>query len=190
MLEALITSKTRIKLLLKFFLNPISEGYLRGLSTEFGESTNAIRLELNRLEEAGLLTSDSSGHKKMFHANQQHPLFNDIQNIIRKYVGMDKIIEKVVNHLGEPQDVYLIGDLAKGHDSKELHILIIGENINQEYLDQLCHKAQKLISRKISAQLMTTQDFQEQKPELLKKPLLKVWTRSNENTYLRSYVFT
>ena len=182
MLEALITSKTRIKLLLKFFLNPVSEAYLRGLSTEFGESTNSIRLELNRLEEAGLLESDSSGHKKMFHANQKHPLFNDIQNIIHKYVGMDKIIDKVVNHLGEPQDVYLLGDLAMGHDSKELHILIVGEDIDQEYLDQLCQKAQKLISRKISAELMCNQDFQEQKEELLKNPLLKVWTHSNEDT--------
>lgn len=180
MLEALITSKTRIKLLLKFFLNPISEGYLRGLSTEFGESTNSIRLELNRLEEAGLLESDSSGHKKMFHANQRHPLFNDIQNIIHKYVGMDKIIEKVVNYLGEPEEVYLIGDLAKGHDSKELHILIIGENIDKDYLDQLCKKTQKLISRKIFAELMNKQEFEEQQPKLINENLLKVWTNTEE----------
>jgi len=31
MLQALITSKTRIKLMLKFFLNTSSTGYLRGL---------------------------------------------------------------------------------------------------------------------------------------------------------------
>ncbi|HIO73555.1 MAG TPA: ArsR family transcriptional regulator, partial [Flavobacteriales bacterium] len=44
MLDSLITSKTRVKLLLKFFLNPNTSAYLRGLSTEFGESTNAVRL--------------------------------------------------------------------------------------------------------------------------------------------------
>jgi len=38
MLEALITSKTRIKLMPKFFLNSASTGYLRGLASEFGES--------------------------------------------------------------------------------------------------------------------------------------------------------
>ena len=58
MLDSLITSKTRIKLLLKFFLNSSMKAYLRGLAEEFGESTNAIRLELNHLEEAGLLKSE------------------------------------------------------------------------------------------------------------------------------------
>ena len=51
MLDTLITSKTRIKLLLKFFLNAQTKSYLRSLEGEFGESTNAIRLELNKFEE-------------------------------------------------------------------------------------------------------------------------------------------
>jgi DNA-binding GntR family transcriptional regulator len=58
MLDTLVTSKTRLKLILKFFLNPGSRAYLRGLAEEFGESSNAVRLELNRFEEAGLLESD------------------------------------------------------------------------------------------------------------------------------------
>ena len=37
---------------MKFFLNPTTQAYLRGLAAEFGESTNSIRLELNRLEKA------------------------------------------------------------------------------------------------------------------------------------------
>ena len=53
MIETLISSKTRIKLLLKFFLNSNTTAYLRGLEEEFGESTNSIRLELNRFEKAG-----------------------------------------------------------------------------------------------------------------------------------------
>ena len=56
MIETLISSKTRIKLLLKFFLNSNTTSYLRSLESEFGESTNAIRVELNRLENAGMLS--------------------------------------------------------------------------------------------------------------------------------------
>ncbi len=74
MLETLISSKTRIKLLLKFFLNSKTTSYLRGLESEFGDSTNAIRLELNRLEKAGMLTAFMQGNKKMFTANTDHPL--------------------------------------------------------------------------------------------------------------------
>ena len=71
MLDTLITSKTRIKLLLKFFLNSNSSSYLRGLESEFGESSNAIRLELNKFEKAGLLTTTTNGNKKMFKADRK-----------------------------------------------------------------------------------------------------------------------
>ena len=77
MLETLISSRTRIKLLLKFFLNAQSKGYLRSLEHEFGESTNAIRLELNKFEEAGMLSSESEGNKKVYRANPKHPLFEN-----------------------------------------------------------------------------------------------------------------
>jgi predicted transcriptional regulator len=72
MIETLISSKTRIKLLLKFFLNSETTSYLRHLESEFGESTNAIRLELNKLEEAGMLNSQFEGNKKIYQANKQH----------------------------------------------------------------------------------------------------------------------
>ena len=55
MIETLISSKTRVKLLFKFFLNKETTAYLRGLENEMGESTNAIRIELNKFEKAGLL---------------------------------------------------------------------------------------------------------------------------------------
>jgi DNA-binding transcriptional regulator PaaX len=64
MIETLISSKTRIKLLLKFFLNSNTTAYLRSLEEEFGESTNSIRIELNRFEKAGFLASHSQANKK------------------------------------------------------------------------------------------------------------------------------
>ena len=55
MLDSLVKSKTRIKLLLIFFINPETRAYLWELAKEFGESTNSVRLELNRLTKAKLL---------------------------------------------------------------------------------------------------------------------------------------
>ena len=68
MIETLISSKTRVKLLLKFFLNSRTTAYLRSLESEFGESTNAIRIELNKLENAGMLRATLNGNKKYFQA--------------------------------------------------------------------------------------------------------------------------
>lgn len=149
MLDTLITSKTRVKLLLKFFLNSNSSSYLRGLEQEFGESSNAIRLELNRFEQAGLLTSNSQGNRKYFRANISHPLYRDIHNILLKYVGFDQIIEKVVNKLGKVEEVYVVGDFARGKDSRVIDLLFVGEGIDREYLIRLVDKCEKLIDRKI-----------------------------------------
>jgi predicted nucleotidyltransferase len=148
MIETLISSKTRIKLLLKFFLNSNTSSYLRGLETELGESSNGIRLELNRFEKAGMLTSYNQGNKKYFKANQNHPLFKDVHNIVLKYIGFDKIIEKVIERLGDVSEVYIIGDFAKGKDSSIIDLLFIGK-VNKNYLIELIEKAEKLIKRKI-----------------------------------------
>ena len=148
MLEALISSKTRVKLLLKFFLNSKTEGYLRGLEQEFGESSNGIRIELNRFEEAGMLESATSGNRKYFKANTKHPLFNEMHNILKKYIGVDKIIEKVVERLGDVDHVYLVGSLSKGIDGQIIDLIFFGKP-DKEYLVRLIDRVETNISRKI-----------------------------------------
>jgi predicted nucleotidyltransferase len=168
MLDALIISKTRIKLLMKFFLNSATSSYLRDLESDFQESTNAIRIELNRFEKAGLLTSSFSGNKKMFFANTRHPLFNDIHRIIIKHVGIDTVTEEIINKLGGLKKVYLTGSFSRGIDSHIIDIVLIGEDIDKNYLLTLVEKAEKLIHRKVRYMLMLPEeyeDFRKEEPE-------------------------
>jgi DNA-binding transcriptional ArsR family regulator len=148
MLETLISSKTRIKLLLKFFLNSKATSYLRGLEAEFGDSSNAIRVELNRFENAGMLTSYLEGNKKYFRANVKHPLYQETHNILLKYIGFDQIIDNVIERLGDVSEVYVTGAFAQGLDDEIIELVFMG-NINQDYLLELVTKAEKLIKRKI-----------------------------------------
>lgn len=149
MLDTLIQSKTRLKLLLRFFLNPESSAYLRGLAQEFDESTNAVRVELNRFEEAGLIRSHKNGNKKMYQVNTGFPMFNELQKIAFKHFGIDQIIVQVIEKLGEVESVYLTGDLARGLDSKVVDVTLIGTDIDNSYLARLVEKAEELIGRKI-----------------------------------------
>ena len=158
MIEALISSKTRIKLLLKFFLNSNTTSYLRGLESEFGESTNAIRLELNNLEQAGMLVSELIGNKKIFRANTQHPLFREVHSILMKYLGLDQIIENVVKRLGEVEKVFLTGDFARGLDSAIIDLIFVG-NIDQHYLLQLIEKVETLVKRRIRYIIYTPSEY-------------------------------
>ena len=159
MIETLISSKTRIKLLLKFFLNSSTTAYLRSLESEFGESTNAIRLELNRLEDAGMLSSFLQGNKKMFRANTDHPLFREVRNMLMKTIGLDKIIQNVIERLGEVDKVFLVGDFAKGMDSPIIDLIFIG-NVDKNYLISLVEKAEDIVKRKIRYLIYSNSEFQ------------------------------
>ncbi len=149
MLQTLISSKTRLKLLLKFFLNASTRSWLRNLESEFGESSNAIRLELNKLEEAGLLLSETEGNKKIYTANTGHPLFSDIHRILLKHVGIDQIIERVMEQIGPLQAAYLSGELAHGRDSKVIDLLLVGTKLNNQLIMDLMQKSESFIQRKV-----------------------------------------
>lgn len=176
MIEALISSKTRIKLLLKFFLNSSNKAYLRGLEEEFGESSNAIRLELNKLEKAGMVSSNVQGNKKFFTANVTHPLFFDLNSIIRKYVGIDTIIENVISQLGEVERVYLSGEFAKGRDNNVIDLEFVGK-VNTNYLAGLIQKAEPLVKRKMRYVVYSLEEFAELKQSKNINEKLLIWSR-------------
>jgi len=94
MLETLITNKTRIKLLYRLFLNPDSKGYLRGLEEEFGESSNSIRIELNRFEAAGMLISYQEKNRKMYKANKKHPMYKGLNKMLQQQLGMKILLRE------------------------------------------------------------------------------------------------
>jgi hypothetical protein len=173
-LEGLITSKTRIKMLLKFFTNSTATAYLRGLAEEFDESTNSIRHELNNLSKAGYIISKENGRTIEYRANVAHPLYNEIKGLVHKYLGIDQIIENIVNKLGDLHSAYLIGDYALGKDSGTIEILIVGD-INEMYLTNLVAKAKTLIHRDIKAKLLSLAQFDEQQEEF--KHCLLLWGR-------------
>jgi hypothetical protein len=176
MIEALISSKTRIKLLLKFFLNSSNKAYLRGLEEEFGESTNAIRLELNKLEQVGMITSDVQGNKKYFTANVKHPLFFDLHSIIKKYVGIDTIIENVISQLGEVEKVYLTGEFAKGVNNHVIDLELVG-TVNTNYLTGLIEKAEPLVKRKIRYVVYSVEEYKALKDDKNGYEKLLIWSK-------------
>lgn len=146
---------------------------MRNLESEFGESTNAIRLELNKFEDAGLLSTQMSGNKKLFTANTLHPMFSDIQNILMKYTGLDKIAEQVIGKLGNVEGVYLVGELAKGLDNPIIDLIFIGD-INKAYLLNLTEKAEKLIHKKIRFVIFSKKEFTAQKAQILAQPHIEI----------------
>jgi DNA-binding transcriptional ArsR family regulator len=150
LLGPLITSKTRLKLLLRFFVNQDLSGYLQGLSKELDENSNSVRVELNRLEEAGMLRSELEGRRKLYRVNKKHPLTSDLTTMLRKVTGIDSILERVISKVQDQlQEVWICGRLAQGLDSETIEVLLIGEELDQDYISSLVHKTEEIIDKKI-----------------------------------------
>ena len=174
LLGPLITSKTRLKLLLRFFLNQNLSGYLQGLSKELDENTNSIRVELNRLEEAGMLSSALEGRRKLYRVNALHPLASDITSIVRKVAGIDTVIDRVVENLPGLKQVWICGDLARGVSSGSIDCILIGEELDADYIAGLSATVHKLVGMNVNARVMT-----EIKDEMVSACLL-VWEMNTE----------
>jgi hypothetical protein len=159
MIETLISSKTRIKLLIKFFINENNTAYLRSLEEEFKESTNGIRVELNRFEKAGFLESFNEGNKKVFKANTAHPLFSDLNRMILKTVGVEHVMDYILQRIGGLQEVYLVGELANGQSANCIELVLVGERLNKKFLSEQAEKAERKISKKIHCKIFTPDEF-------------------------------
>ena len=160
MLDSIITSKTRLNLLIKFFINIANTGYLNSLANEFGESTNSVRKELNNLTNAGYLIKKSETNKIIYSANVNHPLFDVLQSIVRKHLGIEDIINQILNRIGKIEKIILLGDYAMGIDSGLIEVLIVGKDINRRYLDDIQPKIEKEINRKVNFLISSTGTFQ------------------------------
>ena len=175
MIDSLISSKTRIKLLMKFFLNPGVTSYLRGLADEFGESTNAVRVELNRLCSAGFLEeAPEGGRKRTYRACRRHPLFPELQRIVRKVLGIDQVVEGIVERLGTVRLALITGDYAHGIDGGIIDLTLVGE-IDRQYLGELVEKVEGMIARKVRVLVLTPGEYEMLRGTLRPEESLFVW---------------
>ena len=136
-------------MLIKFFVSAANKGYLNGLASEFNESTNSIRKELNNLSDAGYLLKSKQNNRIIYNADIKHPLFKVLQKIVRQHLGLEEIVETVISRMGDLDIIALTGDYAKGIDSGIIKILVIGDEVNKDYLDNIKPKIKDKISREV-----------------------------------------
>ena len=122
---------------------------MNGLAAEFNESTNSIRKELNHLSEAGYLEKYKDNNKIAYKANIRHPMFEILQKVVLKHLGLEEIIDHVLAQIGEVNEIHVLGDYAKGIDTGLIEVLLIGNELNTKYLTNLEEKIEKLIERKV-----------------------------------------
>ena len=173
-LNSLITSKTRVKILMRLFLNPDRNAYLRELANEFDISTGLLSDELKQLKSSGFLESKKNGRQIHYRANQKHPLFSELNSMVKKALAMDQILDSIIERLGNLEAAYLVDDYAEGKDTGIIDLILIGD-IDQANLVDLVRKTEKYIGRKIRTLTLTGKDFNSMKNVFRSRPMLLLW---------------
>ena len=124
------------------------------MAKDFEESTNSVRVELNRLSDAGLLLAEDEGKTKVYRANDKHPFFEEIRGMVSKFLGLDDLMERIVKRMGEVEKAFIVGDYAQGIDSGTVEMILIGKNLDTDYLDFIREKTFEKVKRKVEVTIL------------------------------------
>jgi len=178
--DGLITSKMRVRILMRLFLNPDQRSYIRELADEMKVSSSQVSEELKNLSATGLLYAEKKGRLVHYSANQDHPLYPELHSMVKKALGMDRILDSILDRLGDLELGILLDDYAQGKDTGIIDLLLVG-NINQDNLLDIISKTEKYIGRKIRHLVLNKAEYTRLKPRLDTRPQYILWQKSGSN---------
>ena len=76
-------------------------------------------------------------------------MFEILQKVVFKHLGLEDIVDHVLAQMGDVMEIHLISDYAKGLDTGLIEVLLIGDKLNADYINNLEEKIEKLIERKV-----------------------------------------
>ena len=95
--------------------------------------------------------------------------------MVKKAMGMDKILDSIISRLGRLEQAFVIDDYAEGKDSGLIDLVLIGE-IDRDNLEDLVAKTERYIQRKIRTLVMTGDDLSNNEEIFRGRPMLILWS--------------
>lgn len=162
MLQALFSSRVRVRVLTMFLLNPDSSFHARALAQTVGAQYSAVWKELNNLEQAGLLLSESSAHTKAYHLNPRCPILPELRAMILKTVGVGDALRKAFADLGTIDAAFIYGSFAAGNPDRQsdLDVMMIGK-VNLTRLAPVIARLEKNLGRAVNYVCYTPEEWTE-----------------------------
>jgi predicted nucleotidyltransferase/predicted transcriptional regulator with HTH domain len=145
-LQALFSSRVRVKLLTHLFSHPSEQFYARSLSRELGEHYNAVWHELNNLERLGLLVSEQNGNVKHYRLNPDFPIYEELKRIILKTSGLGQALREALRDLGTVEWAFIYGSVAAGEEDvlSDLDLMLVGELDLLALAEAIAHLEERL----------------------------------------------
>lgn len=159
-LQALFSSKVRVKLLTYFFIRPDERFYARELARRLDEHYNAVWQELGNLERLGLLISEQDANVKYYRLNPDFPLYPELKRIILKTTGLGQALRDALARLGKVELAFIYGSVAAGEDDafSDVDLMLVGE-VDLLELSAVVSQLEEQIGREINYLILTSAEL-------------------------------
>lgn len=189
-LAGTLFSRVQLRLLGLLFGQPDRVFHASELIRLAGSGTGAVQRELAKLSKAGIATVARSGNRKLYQANRQSPIFDELHGIVKKTVGLVEPLRMALKKYDPDINVaFVYGSIARGADtaSSDIDLMIIGRDIGYSEVYAALQRAEKVLMRPINPNLMTPGEWQEKRAKknsfvskVLQQPKLFVFGTEDE----------
>ena len=153
-------SRTRRGVFRVLFANPRG-AYLRELERKTGVNSRQLLRELRVLRDAGILTAERVGNLVLYRFNKDCPVYDEIQSLARKTVGLADVIRQALEPFGEEiERAYIFGSFARGDEraDSDVDLMIVGHIARRELATPL-REAGDILGREINTMVHTPREY-------------------------------
>ncbi|MCX6807822.1 MAG: hypothetical protein NTZ80_03460 [Patescibacteria group bacterium] len=157
-LKGLLSSNTRVKLIVLFMSDINKEFFVRELTRVLDEQINSIRREVENLKEISLLKSRVRNRKKYYFVNKKFILLNELQSMVIKSRTNEEEMVKSIKKMGDVDLIVLSGRFIN-HEDSSVDLFVVGD-IGKEDFASFIRDLEKRDSCEIRYTLMKRDDFE------------------------------
>jgi hypothetical protein len=160
-LQDFMISRVRVKIMELFFQQPTEMFYVREITRNTHEEINAVRRELDRMIECGILRSEERGNRLYYYLNKQYLFFPELLRMVVKSTGLGEKLFKLRRKLGSVNFIMFSGKFIQYDPAKrgDVDVLIVGDIVLAE-LEAVMKEEEQKIGRDINYTVLKYDEFE------------------------------
>jgi predicted nucleotidyltransferase/predicted transcriptional regulator with HTH domain len=161
-LSSALFSNVQQRVLALIFGHPERSFYMSEIVRNVHSGTGAVERELSRLQHSGLVTVERIGNQKHYRANRESPIFEELQGIVLKTVGLtEPLRHSLATYADKIKTAFVYGSVAKGTDTalSDIDLMVIGDDLTYTDLYEGLQKVENTLRRHVNPTLLSLQDW-------------------------------
>src|SRR5216117_650 len=157
-LVELLSSRVKAEIFRLLFATEGRELHVREIGRQAALNDATVRQELKRLTRIGVVRARKDGNRLYYGANNEHPLYPDIHNLVLKTSGLVDALRTALVSRGIVV-AFVFGSLANGTEKarSDVDLMVIG-NVSLRQLGRLLSGVATRLGREINPHVMTTEE--------------------------------